>query len=250
MSDAANEPDGRSGPVPPPPAAPQPLPAELPPYPPPAAAGTPIGVPPIYPAPEGQPLPYPSQGRPRGRGWEGFAPRRAEIRWALIIAVALAVVGFGVAAIWLSLAPRLPFQVTRPGEATPLQPEGELFIGDDGWFFVSTVVVGLVAGVLAYLPRSARGWLTTVALAVGGTAGALITWRVGQAFAPRPSHEALQHVGATVLYPVILQAKTTLVAEPFAALVIYLILAGFASRDDLHNPAESQPGHALVQGGR
>jgi uncharacterized membrane protein YeaQ/YmgE (transglycosylase-associated protein family) len=249
VSDAADQPDDRSGRVPPPPAAAQPPAAQLPPYPSPAAAGTPIGVPPAYPDPAGQPVPYASQGPPGARGWEGFAPRRPEIRWALAVALALAVVGFGVAAIWLHLAPRLPFRVIRPGEATPTQPESELFIGDDAWFFISTVLVGLLAGVLAYLPKRARGWLMTVALAVGGTAGALITWRVGQAFAGRPSHEALQHVGATVLYPVVLQAKTALVAEPFAALVVYLVLAGFASHDDLHNPGERQPDHSLVQGG-
>jgi len=159
----------------------------------------------------------------------------------VLVAVALAALGFGVAAVWLNLAPRLPYRVIRPGLAEQAVPEYETFIGDDGWFFFSTLVVGLAAAVLAFLPKSSRGALMTVALAVGGLAGAVITWRTGQFFAPRPSHDAVQHVGDIVLYPVTLNATAFLVAEPFAAVVLYVIIAGFVASDDLDNPADRVP---------
>jgi hypothetical protein len=222
----------------PPPAAYPPSEYAPPAYPPPA-----YGQPPAYEQPPeyAQPPVYP-QPEPASAPWfrlgTRLRPSRAEIRWAVLVVVALAVIGVGVAAIWLNLAPRLPFQVTRPGEAQPTLPEYETFIGDDGWFFFSTLLVGLAAGVLAFLPKASRGWLMALALALGGLAGSLITWRTGQFFAPRPTHDMLQHVGDIVLYPVTLNATAFLVAEPFAAVVLYVIIAGFVAADDLDNPAD------------
>jgi hypothetical protein len=220
MSDAASRPD-QPGPEHPPP-----------------ASGSHAWIPQAYPRPDGEPV---ALGQPAGRrGSEDkdwYRLTRAEIRWAVIVGAALTVLGFAVAAVWLNLAPRLPFRVTKVGEAQPMQPEYEVFIGDDGWFFLTTTALGLLAGILAYLPRSARGYLMPIALGVGGILGALITWRTGEAFAPRVTREDLQQVGDIVLYPVVLKAQAALVAEPFVAIVAYVVLAAFAKHDDLDNPA-------------
>jgi hypothetical protein len=168
----------------------------------------------------------------RGSHW----PRQAEIRWAVVVVVALALVGIGAGALWIGVAPRQAFQVVKAGEATRTRPEGEVFVADDGWYFFITLAVGVLAGVLAWLPRSGRGVLMPVALAAGGAAGALVTWVFGEWLTPDLRRDALQRVGATLLYQVRLRAEAAVVVEAFAAVVVYLILAGFAERDDLGYP--------------
>jgi hypothetical protein len=175
----------------------------------------------------------------RDRLW----PRQAEIRWAVVVVIVLALLGIAAGGLWIAAAPRLPFQVVKGGQAIRLQAESEVFVADDGWYFLITLAIGLVAGVLAWLPRSGRGWLMPVALAVGGVAGALVTWAFGEWLTPPLTAGALQQVGATVLFQVRLKAQAAVVAEAFAAVVAYLVLAGFASRDDLGNP---EPGAGVA----
>jgi hypothetical protein len=167
---------------------------------------------------------------------ERLWPRRAEVRWAVVVVVALAVLGLAAGALWIAVAPRLSFQVVKAGQVVRLKPESEVFVADDGWYFLITLAIGLLAGVLAWLPRSGRGWLMPVALAVGGVAGALVTWVFGEWLTPALTAGGLQQVGATVLFQVRLKAQAAVVTEPFAAVVAYLVLAGFAKRDDLGNP--------------
>jgi hypothetical protein len=198
-----------------------------------------------YPAPDGVagyewPAPVPVARR-------SYWPRQAEIRWAVGVVLVLAVLGLAAGALWIQVAPRLPFEVVKPGEASPLRPESEVFVADDGWYFLITLAIGLVAGVLAWLPRAGRGALMPVALAAGGAAGALVTWVFGEWLAPMPGHDALQQVGATVLYQVRLKAQAAVVAEAFAAVIVYLILVGFSARDDLNNP-DPRPAEATAAG--
>ncbi len=131
--------------------------------------------------------------------------------------------------------PAAPFQVVKVGQAVRARPESEVFVADDGWYFFITLAIGLLAGVLAWLPRSGRGWLMPVALAVGGVAGALVARVFGEWLTPELTRSALQQIGATVLFPVRLKAQAAVVVEAFAAVVVYLILVGFAERDDLGN---------------
>lgn len=171
-------------------------------------------------------------------------PRQSEVRWAVVVVATLALVGLGAGALWIGVAPRQAFLVVKAGEAVRARPEGEAFVADDGWYFLITLAVGVLAGILAWLPRSGRGLLMPVALAAGGTAGALVTWVFGEWLTPDLGRAALQRVGATLLYQVQLKAEAAVVAEAFAAVVVYLILAGFAARDDLGNPDRLRPDRA------
>src|SRR5262249_48360537 len=137
---------------------------------------------------------------------------------------------------WIHLAPRLAFQVVSAGRAVRLQPEGEVFVADDAWYFFITLGIGLLAGLLAWLPRSGPGWLMPVALVLRGGAGALVPRVFGEWLPRTVAGDGLQHVGATVLFEVRLKAQAAVVTEAFAAVVAYLVLAGFAARDDLANP--------------
>jgi hypothetical protein len=184
-----------------------------------------------------------------GAGYAGYAPAlrsswpgQVEIRWAVAVMVLLALVGVGAGALWIGLVPRQEFVVVKAGEALRSGTEGEAFIAADGWYFFLTLVIGLLAGVLAWLPRSGRGALMPVALAAGGAAGSLATWAFGEWLTPRVGRGALQHVGATVLLPVQLKAEAAAVVEAFAAVAVYLILAGFAERADLGSPEPTDAG--------
>jgi hypothetical protein len=172
--------------------------------------------------------------RPAGR--RSHWPRQVEIRWAVAVVVVLALVGIGAGALWIGVAPRQSFLVVKAGQAVRVGSEGEVYVADDAWYFFITLVIGLLAGVLAWLPRSGRGVLMPVALAAGGIAGALATWAFGEWLTPHVGREALQRVGETLLFQVQLKAQAAVVTEAFAAVVVYLILAGFAERDDLGNP--------------
>jgi hypothetical protein len=138
--------------------------------------------------------------------------------------------------VWAQLAPRLPFRVVQPGQLVATRTESEVFIAADGWFAVVTVTVGVLAGLLAWLPRAARGPLMAFTLAVGGTAGAVATRLVGELLAGSPDDATLHRVGAVVLAPVRLRATAFAVAEGFVALLVYLLLVGFAAEDDLGQP--------------
>jgi hypothetical protein len=196
----------------------------------------------VYPQ---QPLP-PAGWRPvaterRTRAWE---PTRREVIVGLGTVAVLAVAGLGVAWAWLAVAPRLGFRVVSPGNGVPVVPEAEQFFAADGWFTLLTLAVGALAAVLLWRLRSTRGPAALVALALGGLAGAVVTWRFGAVLAPAPSETALRTVGR-VVYPALrLRALSALVVEPIAAIVTYLLFTGFAVRNDLgreDGPPEPDP---------
>jgi hypothetical protein len=194
-----------------------------------------------------QPLP-PAGWRPvatgrRTRAWE---PTRREVIAALGTVAVLSVAGLGVAVAWLAVAPRLGFRVVSPGNAAPVVPETEQFFAADGWFALLTMAVGALAAVLLWRLRFTRGPAALVALALGGLAGAVVTWRFGSVLAPAPSDAALHAIGQ-VVYPALrLRALSALVVEPIAAVVTYLLFTGFAARNDLGRedaPPDPDPEH-------
>lgn len=181
---------------------------------------------------ERQPLEYrvsPLQPMPRGSHW----PRHSEIKWGVLVLVGLVLAGLVAGLVWASVAPRLPFRVVQPGEAIATGPEGEAFIAADGLFLVITAVVGVLAGLLSWLPRSARGALMTATLAVGGSAGAVATMVIGQWLAGPPSDATLGRIGALILTPLRLRATAFAVVEGFVAVLVYMALVAFANQEDL-----------------
>jgi hypothetical protein len=181
-----------------------------------------------------QPLP-PAGWRPVAteRASRVWPPSRAEIVAGLGTVVALAALGMVVAVVWRAVAPRLGFRIVSPGNGVPLVPETEQFFAADGWFVVLTLVVGVLAAVLCWRVRSARGPTALLALAVGGFAGAVVTWKFGVLLAPGPSDAALRQVGNVVHPALRLRALAALVVEPIAAVIVYLLFSGFAGRNDL-----------------
>ena len=192
--------------------------------------GTPGAAAGPYPAPPGGFGRYGiSEARPR-RVWP---PRKPEWVTAAAVIGALAVVGAAVAPLWVHLAPRLAFRVDQPGRALPVVPEAEEYIGADGRFVLLTLAVGLLAAAACWLVRRSRGPLVLAALAVGGLLGAVITWRLGMRIGTGYQPADLRQVGNIIYQPLTLRATSTLVVEPVAAVVGYLVAVGFTARNDL-----------------
>jgi hypothetical protein len=152
---------------------------------------------------------------------------------ALAAVAALALLGAALAFLWVQLAPRLVFRVVQPGRAVPVVPEAEEYVAADGRFVLITLAAGIVAGLVWWLLRGTRGPVVLAALALGGLLGAVVTWRLGLLLAPGYSPADLQEVGRTVTEPLTLRARAALVVEPVAAVVVYLLGAGFTAHNDL-----------------
>jgi Protein of unknown function (DUF2567) len=173
---------------------------------------------------------------PRRSRWSRWRPRRGEVARAVVVVVVLATCGVGVGLVWWQVAPRLGFRIVSAGNGTPVTPESEQFFAADGWFVLLTLLAGLLAAGVVWSMRSFRGPFATVTLAAGGVLGAVVTWRIGLILAPAPSPTALRQVGQ-VVYPALrLRATAALVVEPIAAVLGYVLCAGFASRNDLGRP--------------
>jgi hypothetical protein len=178
---------------------------------------------------EGAP-PYGTEDRTRVRLWP---PSRREWTTALATLAALAAVGAAVAPLWVHLAPRLAFRVSTPGTALPVVPEAEEYIAADGRYVIITLVIGIVAGLAGWLVRRSRGPWALLALAAGGLLGAVVTWRLGMLIGTGYRESDLRVVGKIIYQPLTLRARAALVVEPVAAVIVYLLAAGFSSRNDL-----------------
>lgn len=186
--------------------------------------------------------PYPAAEPGGYGGWPRLPPRpqrpswpptRREITTALATIAGLALLGAALAPLWVRLAPRLEFRVDQPGRAVPVIPEAEEYVAADGRFVLITMAAGLVAGLVCWLLRGSRGPLVLAAVALGGLLGAVVTWRLGVRLEPGFRPEDLQEVGRIVSQPLELRARAALVVEPVAAVLVYLLGAGFTAHNDL-----------------
>ncbi len=214
----------------------------------------PAGSYPAAPPPAAGPYPaYPGAygvGDPGGFGpWPprppqrpAWPPSRRELTTALAAVAGLALLGAALAPLWVWLAPRLEYRVMQPGRAVPVVPEAEEYVAADGRFVLITLGAGLLAGLVCWLLRRTRGPVVLVAVALGGLLGAVVTWRLGIWLAPGFSPQDLQEVGRTVTQPLELRARAALVVEPVAAVLVYLLAAGFTAYNDLGvGPPEPGP---------
>lgn len=187
----------------------------------------------------GQPPP-PSPPPPRPRApWVSAGDLRA----AAWLAGALTVAGALLGLVWQAIAPRTHGFVYMPHSVVP--DESEAFIGTDGRFTLLTGAVGLLAAVIAWMWRSARGPSVAVALAGGGLAGALLTDVVGNAVGGGANDGPLN---AMFTLPVAVHARGLLFVEAMLALLVYGSFALFAKRDDLDRREDLGQGDVHVDG--
>jgi hypothetical protein len=191
----------------------------------PAAGGGPAWFPP---APGGVAQP------PARRPWSAVREVRGDLRTAAAIVGVLAISGFLVGLLWWLLAPRADFRITADGPVPIGNPSEELFVADDAIFALLMATLGLLAAVLAWsLLRRRRGIAVLLALAVGTAAAGGIAWQLGELLGPAPSKAQLADVGGRVTTALGLHSLPALAVGPFCAVLVYLVFALFARRDDL-----------------
>ncbi|MCW2524495.1 MAG: hypothetical protein JWO63_2830 [Frankiales bacterium] len=171
---------------------------------------------------------------------------------AALVAVQL-LAGVLIGLIWLWWSPRTVaylVPISSTGSATVVIPdESEAQIAGDGRFFLLCLIVGLLAGLLAWLllPRR-RGPATLITLAVSGLASSLVAFAVGHGFSSATKHPAVQ----TAYHPALsLHSPIFLAVQTLFAAVVYCVFAGLSSdpafvgpRDGGADRTEAPPGPA------
>ncbi|MCT2594321.1 ABC transporter permease [Streptomyces sp. N2-109] len=167
-------------------------------------------------------------------------PVRTELRDAAAAALALTLLGVVLGLLWLWLAPRVP--MISDGRAVYLlNAEGEEAIGAEGTFVLLSLAAGALAGVVAFLFRRRGGVGLVIGLAAGAFVGALLAWRLGVWLGPASDLAAhAREVGKGKEFdgPLKLDAKGTLLAYPFAALLVHLLATAIFGEADPEPPAE------------
>jgi uncharacterized protein DUF2567 len=173
-------------------------------------------------------------------------PPADDVRAGLLAIGALSVLGAALGVLWQWWSPPGPLGLVIVRGA--VQPdETEAFVAGDGRFAVIAVVVGLLAGLLAWTWRSRRGPVLALGLALGALGGALLTEAVGHlirggSVAGAPGH-FIEHL------PLSVHATGLLFLEPAAALLVYGMAVAFANSDDLGRPErQAEPDAATTPG--
>jgi hypothetical protein len=142
----------------------------------------------------------------------------------------LAVLGALLGLVWALWSPPGPRAlVLAPGVREP--DETESFIAGDGRFLVIAVIVGLVAGLVAWRRVHNRGPLTLLALGVGGLLGSLLMEVVGHLTGGGTFDGATNTIIDAL--PLSLHMQGLLFVEPAVAILIFGLFVAFAARDDL-----------------
>ena len=187
-----------------------------------------------------------------GCGWEALS--------SLGVAVTVALAGFPLGWLWSAVAPTTPVQMISDG-AVLSQPEQEQMIADEGWYLFLTVLAGALAararlGVPAPVPGSADGRRAGRRQCRRRSPGRLVRSPDRLAHFRQLARHA--PVGSSFLAPVNLRVKQVgwwhgflpyargdVLAMAIAALVVYLLLAGFSSYPSLRGP-DPEPVFALT----
>jgi hypothetical protein len=188
--------------------------------------------------------------------------REVQVRAAALVVLAFAAVGALLGVAWQAWSPPGPFGIIYGNGTQP--DETEAWAAADGRFGVIVAVVGIVAGIGAWLLRRARGPYAVLALGAGGIGGAALTEWIGHllrgsahtfaCYPPSGKASCTDHL------PLTLHMAGLLYVEPALAILVYGLLVAFAHQDDLGRPdpvrervsvrAVGQPDHGWSYGDR
>jgi LPXTG-motif cell wall-anchored protein len=187
---------------------------------------------------------------PAGAYWRGWSEIRADLASSIGVVLALGLAGVPAGLLWWWLAPRADFRITETVPAVIGTPSEELLVGDDVVFTLILAGLGLLAGAAAWWLRRRRGVATVLALALGGTAAAVVAWRLGELLGAGPTEAQLADVGGRVTTALRLGGLAALAVGPFAAVFAYLLPVLVTRADDLgREPTGGSPGSALPPAG-
>lgn len=150
--------------------------------------------------------------------------------WRLIVFVSASIlVGAFGGLIWANVAPR-PTYVVQDNLTALISERGQAtIVGADVSFVLITGLIGLLAGVAAWLVLHKRGWFVIMGSVVGATLAALMTWRLGIVVSGTDFVQRLAaaSVGDVVRVDLELHSMAALLVGPFAAITPVMLLAAF-----------------------
>ncbi|MFI0484502.1 hypothetical protein [Actinomadura sp. 9N215] len=183
---------------------------------------------------------------PTGR----LSAMRFLVTWAVTAAI-VTLTGPLVGVLWAKTVPEVTYVIVQ-GEPLLAQPEGQGPIGIDARFALIALVAGLLCGVAGFL-AGGRGddVAMLLGLAVGGTAAAVLAWKIGHTIGLDAFQDAVQTArdGTTVTGVADLRAKGVLVFWPLPAVAAYGLLELVVRRLPAGDRGEAGAGEADEVGG-
>jgi hypothetical protein len=174
---------------------------------------------------------------------------------AFVAAVVVAALGIPLGALWAALAPHAPALMTTEGPVYA-EPEAEYLVGAEGWYVFLTLGAGILVAALAWaLLRRYRGVLVLLALGLGGTGAGVLAFWFGHRQGHAHAKELVAHgaPGTHFSLPVNLRvgqyglwhhwlpyARGDVLFLAIAAILVYVLLAGFSPYPSLRAPRGPQ----------
>jgi hypothetical protein len=177
---------------------------------------------------------------------------KARRRWlgpvvAFAVAVVVAALGFPLGALWSAIGPHIPALMTDQGPVYA-DPEGEQSVAGEGTYVFLTLGAGIVLAILVWvLLRRHRGVAALLGLAAGGVgAGVVMLWfghAIGQRTAPVgttfPAAVRLRVAHVGLWHHWLPYARGDVLFLALAAVLMYVLLAGFSAYPSLRPPDRS-----------
>ncbi len=159
--------------------------------------------------------------------------------------VAMLLLGAPLGLLWAWFTPRIGVVETAAGLALT-SPEGKSFFAVDGWFFVMSIAVGIVAAVGVWLALRGRSPLVPAGLVAGALVGAQIAREIGgRIVVDDRVHRFCTAPGASCpLYDgtLSIRASGVLLVWALVAVSCYLVLTALFDREPVAPPAWPPPG--------
>jgi hypothetical protein len=160
---------------------------------------------------------------PRAQRWKPEAPHSRDVLSALVVAIALVVVGVPMGLLWAATTPKLNVKQALAGSEAAFNVQG----GADVHFALLALIFGVLAGALVGWRGRQGSWTLPVALAVGGVGGSLVAAQVGHL---RGSSRVLDQLPEDIrgrvsnVVDFVLRSHGFHVVFPLTALLTYLIV--------------------------
>lgn len=189
-------------------------------------------------------------------GFGGPQPRPpAPIGWrdalaGLVVLLGVAALGAPLALLWSAIGPHVLVLMT-PNGAILDDYNTEAFVGGDVTFGAIAIGAGIITGALAWALRRWRGPALLVGVALGGIAGAWVTWKLGHRIGLSEYRDLVENAapGRRFEQPMQLRAHGLIFLQATVAVIVYVVNAAWSHRPDLgaapHSPPPAFPGASL-----
>lgn len=160
------------------------------------------------------------------------SPARSTVVRAVLVLLAVELALTVVVSLsWLASAPKTrSFVIPLDGGTFVIPAENESWVAGDGRFVMLSLAAGFVVAVVAYALRSLRGPVGVAVVAAGSLAASALASVVGQTLSHGPTTAPLRTAFTPPLH---LHAQASLLVWGLTATVIYTLIAGLSTDENL-----------------